>query len=424
MVNIEQLAINGGLVAHAKRNPPMYPGGMFIGEEEIEAVVNVLKSKKLFRYYGPDDTLSHAESLEKSFAELTNTKYALALNSCTNAIMISLLAAGVQPGDEVIVPAYTFVSPAAAIVGANAIPVIVEIDDSYTISPKAIEQNITEKTKAIIPVHMRGVPCDMDYIMDIAKRHHLKVIEDVAQANGGFYKGRPLGSIGDMGCFSFQFNKVITAGEGGMITTNNKILLNRAKALHDVGHNGRRKSPVSCTSTAVPLFTGYNCRINEVSAAILEIQLNRRKNILEVLRLYASKIKTVIAEYSTISPRRIYDEQGDIGVCVMFSLENRELVLKVVDALVAEGISASSIGSKAIYDLNIYTYWSHILQKKGNNDSNFPFTLSEREYSVNMCPITLDLLRRTVHLDVNPLYTDADVKEIIHGLKKVFNFYL
>lgn len=423
MKNVKQLAINGGLASHTKKNPPMFPGGMLIGDEEIDAVVSVLKTKKLFRYYGPNSTYSHAEGFEKSFADVTGTAYSLGLNSCTSALMVALLAAGVQPGDEVIVPAYTFVASAAAIVAANAIPVIVEIDDSYTIDPKAIEQNITDKTKAILPVHMRGVACDMDSIMDIAKRYNLKVIEDVAQANGGSYKGSPLGSFGDAGCFSFQFHKVITAGEGGMITTNDKILINRAKALHDTGANWRDDSTMKGEDSYTS-FPGYGFRLNEVSAAILEVQLARRENLLKTMRCYATKIKNVLAEYPAISPRRLNDKEGDIGVCVMFSLKDRALALKIAEALAAEGISAGSLGSKEVPDWHIYSHWDHILQRKGNNDSNFPFSLSDRKYSVDMCPKTLDLLRRTVHLDVNPLYTNEDIEEILLGLRKVFDYYL
>ena len=200
-IKTQKLAIYGGKPARTTKNPPLFPGGMMIDEKEEQAVIEVLRSKRLFRYYGPFDSQSKVEEFEKKFAGMVCTRYALGTNSCTNALMIALLAAGVQPGDEVMVPAYTFVASAAAIVAANAIPVIVEIDDSFTIDPLDIEKNITVRTRAIMPVHMRGMACNMDAITDIAKKHGLAVIEDVAQANGALYKGKPLGSIGDAGCF-------------------------------------------------------------------------------------------------------------------------------------------------------------------------------------------------------------------------------
>ena len=423
MYKREDLAIFGGSPARTRNNPPMFPGGMEIDEREEQVVLEVLRSKRLFRYYGPIKTESMVEMFEKRFAEVTGVKYALGLNSCTNALTVALLAAGVQPGDEVIVPAYTFVATAAAVVAANAIPVIAEIDESFTIDPKDIERNITPKTKAVVPVHMRGVPCDMDAIMDISVRYGLKVIEDAAQANGGTYKGRPLGSIGDAGCFSFQFHKIITAGEGGAITTNDRRLINRAKALHDTGANWRGDDTMDDDANC-PSFPGYNFRMNELTGAILLVQLEKRAEILAKMKNTVQKIQETIGSYPGATLRRLNDPCGDVGISVMFTVENRAKAAEIAKALKAEGLDAGTMGDHTVPDWHVYMHWDHILNRRGNNDSGFPFTLSDRKYSKDMCPKTIDLLQRVVHMHISPRFADEDVEEIVKGLRKVLDILL
>lgn len=414
----EKLAIDGGVPARSRKEPHMFPGGMMIDGNEEQAVLEVLRSKRLFRYYGPYEAKSKVEEFEKKFASTVGTNHALGLNSCTNALITALLAAGVQPGDEVIVPGYTFVASAAAVVAANAIPVIVEVDDSFTIDPTDIKKNITPKTKAIIPVHMRGMACNMDAVMDIAKSHNLKVIEDAAQANGAMYKGKAVGSIGDAGCFSFQFHKIITAGEGGAITTNDKTLINRAKSIHDAGANWRDDDTIEDKSQ-YPTFPGFNFRMNELTGAIMLVQLEKRRFLLETMKNYSSQIYNVLKDFPSVNIRRSNDPEGDVGLCVMFTVQARDKALAVSKALNAEGIRAGTMGSKDVPDWHLYTHWNHILNRQGNNDVGYPFTLSDRKYSKDMCPKTCDLLGRVIHMDVSPQLSQQDVEETIEGLQKV-----
>ena len=187
----------------------MYPGGLEIGEEERKQLMEVIDRKYLFRYYGPEKFPSKVREFEVKFKEKVGSKYALATTSCTGALISALVACGVGPGHEVIVSGYTFFASCAAIVGAKAIPVIAEVDETLTMDPADVEKKITACTKALIIVHMRGVPADMDRLMAIAKKHDLMVIEDVAQAMGGTYKGKYLGTIGHCGCYSFQYHKII-----------------------------------------------------------------------------------------------------------------------------------------------------------------------------------------------------------------------
>ena len=264
----EKLAVNGGPKAKTTPNYPMFIGGVEIGEEEKKQVMEALDRQYLFRYYGPEEHPSKVRELELKFAEKMGAKYALAVNSCTSALITALVACGIGPGDEVIVPGYTFFASCAAVVAAKAIPVIAEVDEALTINPDDIEKKITVSTKAILVVHMRGVPCDMDRIMEIADRYNLKVIEDVAQALGGTYKGQYLGTFGDCGCYSFQYHKTITAGEGGMVITNDKRLYDRCMGYHDTAACWR-PDRFAEERYEGELFCGTNYRMSELTGAVM-----------------------------------------------------------------------------------------------------------------------------------------------------------
>ena len=418
MFTQNDLAINGGPKARSKSEIPMFPGGLSIDEKEEQAVLDVLRSKRLFRYYGPYESVSRVAEFEKEFAAYSNTEFCLAANSCTNVLIAALIAAGIQPGDEVIVPAYTFVASVAAVVAANAIPVICEVDDTLTLDPADMEKNITAKTKAVMPVHMRGMPCQMDEIMAIAKKNNLKVIEDVAQANGGSYKGKKLGSIGDAGCFSLQYHKMITAGEGGILVTDNQKLYNRALSVHDTGANWRESNTIE---DDIP-FSGFNMRMTEIQGALASVQLGKLDSMIEKMRACKKRIQDAISKYD-IKFRRISDD-GEIAVCLMFFLPDIETTERIADALKAEGLDAGTMGQPDIPDWHIYINWRHILNRRGNNDVGFPFTLSDRKYSADMCPNTLDYLRRAIHLDINPFWNEKDIDEVINGLNKVLSTLL
>ncbi|HEU5088941.1 MAG TPA: aminotransferase class I/II-fold pyridoxal phosphate-dependent enzyme, partial [Roseiflexaceae bacterium] len=190
-----RLAIDGGTPARQRRDPSMYPGGNAIGAEEEQAVIEVIRSKRLFRYYGPNPGPSRAAELEQAFAAHMGASHAVAVTSGTAALMCALMGVGVGPGDEVIVPAYTWIASASAVAMVGAIPILAEVDESLTLDPEDAERKITRRTRAILPVHMRGAPARMDALLDVAARHGLRVIEDAAQANGGSFQGRRLGSI-------------------------------------------------------------------------------------------------------------------------------------------------------------------------------------------------------------------------------------
>ena len=418
----EKLAIHGGPKAKTTSNYPMYPGGLEIGEEEKKQVLEVLDRKYLFRYYGPEQYPSKVRELELAFAEKMGSKYALAVSSCTAALITSLVALGVGPGDEVIVTGYTFFASCAAIVAANAIPVICEVDETLTMDPDDIEKKITPSTKAIIAVHMRGVSCDMDRIMDIAKKHNLKVIEDCAQAAGGTYKGKYLGTIGDCGCFSFQYHKTITAGEGGMVFTQDERLYDRCMGYHDTAACWRPERFADQRYEG-ELFTGVNYRMSELIGAVMLAQFYKLDKLLLLMRRNQNIIIEGIKQTKGIKLRKRYDDAGDTGICLMFYLDDHKKVSPFVEALRAEGVEAAGVFNSGIPDWHIYAHWKHIIEKKSATVKEWPWSCSlykgNVEYSPDMCPNTLEYLGRVVHLDIPAQMSEQDCKMIVKAINKV-----
>ncbi len=429
-----KLAIDGGQKAKSTPNIPMYPGGLEIGEQEKSAVMQVLDDKYLFRYYGPSDVESKVRLFENEFSEKMEVKYSLATNSCTSALICSLVALRVGPGDEVIVPGYTFFASCAAIIAARAVPIIAEVDDSLTLDPLDVERKITTRTKAIIPVHMRGAPCDMTKILALAKKHNLKVLEDVAQSVGGSYMGHRLGGFGEMGAFSFQYHKIITAGEGGMVTTNDELLYERAMSYHDTAACWRPGGPEKRFAKARyngELFPGVNYRMNEISGAILRVQLNRLDGLILKMRSNKDRIKKSIENIPGLEFRRLNDSEGDTGIVLIFYLQDPDLTGKFADALKAEGIAASSMHNKSIPDWHIYSHWEMIMNKWTATQEGCPYTCDyylkrggRVDYSPDMNPNTLQYLQRSVHIDIPPQMTGNDCDMISEGIIKVANAYL
>lgn len=258
--NKQELAINGGPKTVNKEFPwPIYDA------QDVDAVTAVVQSGK----WGNPDCGDEVARFENLFAAYCGSKYAISCVNGSVSLRLALIACGVKPGDEVIVPPYTFITTASSVIECNCVPVFVDIDpESYNISPAAIEAAITEKTKAIIPVHFGGLACDMDAILDIAKRHGLRVIEDAAHAHGAEYKGQKLGSIGDVGSFSFQSSKNLTSGEGGIVITNDDELYAMMRSLRNVGR-------IEGGQWYDHYNPGCNYRITQMQAVLLSQQLKR-----------------------------------------------------------------------------------------------------------------------------------------------------
>ena len=421
---MEQLAINGGPKAKTTPNYPMYPGGLEIGDEEKKQVLEVLDNKYLFRYYGPADCESKVKTFETAFAAKLGARHGLATSSCTGALISSLVACGVGPGDEVIVTGYTFFASCAAIVAAKAIPVIVEVDETLTMDPADVEKKITPATKGIVAVHMRGVPCDMDAIMAIAKKHNLIVVEDCAQAVGGTYKGKYLGTIGDAGCFSFQYHKTITAGEGGMVITNDSRIYDRCMSYHDTAACWRPDRFAEQRYEG-ELFCGSNFRMSELTGAVMLAQLGRLDGLLAGMRKNQKRIIDGIANTKGVKVRPVNDPEGDTGICLMFYLDAKEKVEPFANALKAEGVAAAGVFNAGIPDWHIYAHWKHIIEQKTPTPVNCPWECPYHkksepvQYDPAMNPNTLELLGRVIHMDIPPQMTEEDCDMIVHAINKV-----
>ena len=414
----ETLAIEGGKPVAEGPFPPAWLGPAAIGEEEAAAVAAVVRSQRLFRYLDPEN--STCTRLENLFKALTGCEYALAAGGGTAALICGLVGIGVGDGDEVIVPGYTYIASASAVLICGAVPVIAEIDESLTIDPADCEAKITPRTKAIMPVHMRGIPCDMDRVLDVARRRHLLVIEDCAQACGGRYKGRALGSFADVGCFSLQQYKVITAGEGGIVVTNQREVFERAAIRHD---------SAMCfwnpADTATAPFPGENCRMNEMEGALGCVQFSRMDGILRRTRTLYRRIHECIADCPGIQPHHSPDPEGDCGISVALLLETGERAKRFAEALNAEGVPAASIYDRGIPDRHVYCHWEYVMEKRSSDARGRPWTSplhdTTRAYHREMCPRTLDILGRTVIISLTQTLTDQHAEWIIRGIRKVAN---
>lgn len=418
--NTSRLAIYGGNPAISNPIPPMYPGGMSIDSEEEQAVLEVIRSRRLFRYYGPKPGPSKVAELEHDFASHIGTKFALAVTSGTAALITALVGLGIGPGDEVIVPAYTWIATASAVFAVGAIPIIAEVDDSLTLDPSDIEPRLSPFTRAIIPVHMRGAPCRMDAILHIAQQHNLAVIEDTAQATGASYMGKRLGSWGDAGAYSLQFNKIITSGEGGMLVTNREDVYQRAVMTHDVVGGQRNQVPNE------QIIPGINYRLSELQGAVALVQLHRLDSLLEAMRLRKRFIKDSlqdIANKKGITFRSINDPAGEAAIAIIFTLPSAAIAQSITECLRAEGLPAMVLYSPDIPDYHIYPHWIPIMQQRSWSATGFPWKTHPRkiEYHLDMCPRSLDLLSRSVHIDVHPALSNSQMEEISDAIHKVLH---
>jgi 8-amino-3,8-dideoxy-alpha-D-manno-octulosonate transaminase len=375
------------------------PGGLRLGEDEAEAAAGaareVVRSKRLFRYGGVAPSLrdgSRVGRLERRFAGLVGSEHALAVNSGTSALVCGLVGLGVGPGDEVIVPGYTWFSTATAVLATGATPLVAEVDASLTLDPDDVRARISPRTRALVPVHMRGAPADMDRLLEVAREHGLAVLEDVAQAAGASYHGRRLGSLGDAGAFSFQMSKMLTAGEGGMLVARQPEVHRRAVSYHDSAsqvHGGGEPLP------------GLNLRMAELQAAVLLVQLERLDGILADLRARKRALKQRLVERlagTDVEFRTLHDPEGEAGLALVLFVPDAGRAERAVAALVRENVPASRLygdGGRDYLDLHVYAAWKPAVAV--DDDA---------------CPRTLDLLRRAVHVDVSPELSPEQVEQM------------
>jgi dTDP-4-amino-4,6-dideoxygalactose transaminase len=394
------------------------------GQEEIDAVTQVLKSGNWFRY--PKNSTAEATQatlFEKECAELLNIPHTCFTSSGTAALLCCYAGLNLGPGDEVIVPGYTWIATALAPLALGVIPVLVDIDESLTLDPDAVERAITPRTKAICTVHMNGFASNMDRLLQIAKRHNLFLIEDACQCDGGLWKdGRYLGTLGDMGAYSFNYYKVISCGDGGMFVTGNRQAYERGLIYHDAGAMFRPNAK----ELGVEFFAGINLRGNEILASIMRVQLTRLKGIVRDLHRVHDAISERVQESDEISPMPY---NGGIGTGTRATLGYRFRDEKSARAFCSIFNQDTHCGATASLPIDsgrhVYTNWEPVLMKRGSyHAKSNPYTHALNQgssvtYSKDMLPRTLEILKSTILIPINPEWQDAEIANVSAAINAV-----
>ena len=394
------------------------PGFEIIGEEEKAQILEVLSRKVLFRY-GFDQQREgdyKVAAFERSFAEYCGVGHALAVSSGTAALRVALAALGVGPGDEVITQGFTFVATWEAILDTGAVPVFAEVDDTLCLDPQDLDNRISSRTKAIIPVHMCGAQARMPEILEKAGKHNLPVIEDAAQSCGGTLNAKALGSFGSIGTFSFDSVKTLTTGEGGMIITDDEGLYIRASEYHDHGHD---HNPKVDRGQEKRNFIGANYRMMELQGALGLAQLGKLENVtLPSQRENKRRIKEPLEKIDQITFRNILDPEGDTATFLIFSLPTAEKA-RAFNRVMAEE------GSGAVYwyenTWHYYDEWEHLLGGKSCLPSGYPFKDPSGqircEYQRDALPKTAEILSRTLTIPIN-IHMDGQIPKIQMAIEK------
>jgi 8-amino-3,8-dideoxy-alpha-D-manno-octulosonate transaminase len=314
------------------------PGFELFGDAERKEVNDVLESGVLMRYGFDGMRNGHwkAKALEVKLQEELQVKHAQLVSSGTAAVSIALASAGIGAGDEVIMPTFTFVASFEAIMMLGAIPILVEIDNTLTLDSEAVKKAITSKTKAVMPVHMCGSMANLDALQSICKAHNLILIEDSSQATGATYKGKPLGSIGDLGCLSLDYVKIITCGEGGAVLTNNENYYNNADHYSDHGHDHIGTD----RGTEAHPFLGYNFRISELHAAVGLAQLRRLKEFVAIQKKNYTIIREALSTIPEVTFRTVPEGGEESYSFLSFFLPNLEIARNVSEAFKENAIDA------------------------------------------------------------------------------------
>lgn len=372
------------------------PGIELIGEEEIAEVMQVLTNRSLSRYGREDDPSFGAKvrRVEEEIAALAGVRFGLGLSGGgSSGLFVSLLGLGVGPGDEVIVPGFTFVASISAIVYARALPVLAEVDDSFNLDPADVEARITPRTRAIIVVHMLGAPARLDELKDIADRHGIALIEDCAQAFGATYQGQGVGGIGATGVYSFNEYKTITCGDGGMIVTDDEDLYGRLFAIHDQGHAPNRLG----SKYAERPFLGLNFRMTELSGAVLLAQVRKLDLIRDHLRANKGIVKSAIEDLPGIGFRTIVDPEGDLATHLVVTFPSAEIAGAVAAELGSITLAASG--------WHVYSNMEHLLERRTVSGRGCPFDCDchgdgKATYWRGMLPQTDALLARSMSIGI------------------------
>ena len=387
------------------------PGFELVGEEEQKAVNNLFDDGGILFAHGFDNMRSgryHVREFEKQFAKYLGVKYAQAVSSGTAALKVALVALGVKRGDEVITQSFTFVAVAEAIVDVGAKPVFVNIDETLNMDPNELEAAITDRTAAIIPVHMLGVSVEQDKIHKIAKKYKLPVLDDSCESLGAEWGNEKLGAQADIATWSFDGGKTITAGEGGMITTNNKELYLLAKEYHDHGHMNNPNFPRGRDTHKIH---GFNYRMTEIQAVIAKVQLAKLDYIVKKNRQNYSILEAMLAGIKGVKLRKIPDKSKSLCDTLIIQLDNKDLADKLVSMMKDEGLGTKNVPDAIQW--HFAKYWDHMLHKMELSKNELQYSLEISSKKLECC-VAFPIMVKTTESEMHS--QSKIIKEIIESL--------
>ncbi len=383
------------------------PGFELYDDIERKELQEVIKTGVFMRYGfgGARNGVWKAKEMEAAICRKTGVQHALLLSSGTAALTTALAALGVGAGDEVIMPPFTFVASFESVMMAGATPVITDIDDTLCLNPAAVRKAITPRTKVVMPVHMCGASAQVDELRKICDEYRLFLLEDACQAFGGSFKGKMLGSIGDVGCYSFDYNKIVTCGEGGAVVTNDKKVYERADMYHDHGHDHSNED----RGAEGHPYPGFNYRISELHAAVGCGQIGKLDKFVEIHRKNKKILKDALSGIPQVTFRRLPDSDGDSATFLSFFMPTEDLARKATTALKAAGVD----GTFHWYDNNWHYIrnWDHLKKRTFMNPLFKALTDAMPDYSTANFAASDAVISRTVSLSVKMGWTDEQVKE-------------
>jgi len=384
------------------------PGTELFGAEERNEIEDVLSTGVLFRYNHDALRNNHwkAKDFEAEVRKITGARYAHAMSSGSTAVATALAAAGIGAGDEVIVPPFTFMATIEAVLFIGALPVFAEIDETLCLSAEGIKNAITPKTKGVCLVHMCGGMADMDSIMKVIEEHQLVLVEDAGQAFAASYKGTYTGLFGKAGSYSFDFFKIATAGEGGVLVTNDEETYKKADVYSDHGHNhvgalrGMEEHP----------YLGFNYRISELHAAVGVAQTRKVPGIKEQNRKHKAYMQSLLAKTEGISFSRLADPDGDSATFLNIMLPNTEIAQRVVEDMKANGVAGFDYWYKNMY--HFINQWDHIKELKAVSKLPIHLLGAPQDYKNLQLPKTQETIGRLISFGIKYKWTQEDMKQL------------
>jgi 8-amino-3,8-dideoxy-alpha-D-manno-octulosonate transaminase len=419
-------AATAGHVRAADEGKPVRPtplkadfyGTQFYDDKERRELEDVLQKRQPFRWYGPGpNPPQKVAAFEKELAARMQTRFALAVTSGSAALTTALAALEVGPGDEVILPAWSWYSCYNAVVLAGALPVFAESDESFNLDPADVEKKITPQTKVVMAVHLQGNPCDMTRILAVARKHRLRVLEDCAQSMGASYRGRPVGSLGDIGIYSMQIYKTITAGEGGALVTSDPVLFERATRFHDLGLL-RRPHEQWIGRAALDGFAGGQFRMNEFTGGVLLAQLRKLDRIITAVRGHARRVYEGIRDLPGLRLRHRPDPEGELGSAVFLGFSGKGPRDRFLAAMKAENVPAQPPFGSVLLPVQPH------IERKATIHPAWPSFQSERgrtiRYGAACCSRTASILDRYAGVALDPKFSPRDVEDIVAAFRKAY----